>query len=286
MPPPLGAVLGVAVPVAISSVALVVSWRPWRLGAARGNWGSIVGVGVGFAAGAVAVQGYKGVLPVPSVTDYLPHLAAIVVLAGLLAGRCKGAGARALIGIVACAAGTALATRIRPTAQLQPALLVTGVLAVGMMALWGALSLASRASGGARTPLALIVGLSATSIAMIQSQTASLAQVCGCLAAALGPVMVLAFWRPGWNVWRCLALPVAVIGAGLIGAWRLTTFDVSPWSHASALGALLSPALGALPLVRRGRPWIGAVLVLIVAAALGVLAIRLAPSGFDFSGLS
>jgi len=286
MPPPIGAMLGVAVPVAISSVALLAAWRPWMKGTRAGAWGTIAGVTLGFAGGAIAIQGFKGVLPVRSVTDYLPHVALVALAGGMLASGIKPAAARIVLGLLACVGATALITRIRPTAQLEPVALVTGAILLAMLVLWGCLALASRASGGARTPSALIVALTATSVAHVQSQTASLAQVCGSLAAALGPVMLLALWKPSLGVWRGATLPIAILAVSLLGAWRLTTFEVNPWSHAAALGALCAPALGILPPIRKARPWVGTLVVLLVAAGLGVLAVRLTPSGFDFSGLS
>ncbi len=285
MPLPTTAILGVAAPIGVSAFTLAIAWRPWSARATQSRWGTPVSICLGFIAGTIALLGFKGVLPVRSVADYLPHAALIALAASLLVGFTKSGAGRLLVGVLACAGATALVTRIRPTDQLQPVIIVTGAIGLGMLLAWGCLSAASRTSTGARAPIALIIALTCTSVALIQSQTASLAQVYGALAATLGPVMLLAAWRPSLGVMRSGTLATAIIGVAILGAWRLTCFDVSPWSHAEALGALCAPVLSAWAPIRRLRPWVGTIVVSIATLALGLVAIRLAPSGFDFSGL-
>jgi hypothetical protein len=283
---PLTAVLGVALPVAISATALVIAWRPWKSKPPNGGWGTATGIGAGFVAGTIAVLGFKGVLPVRSIGDYLPHVATVAIVGSLAMMLAPRGLARLVIGIITCAGATALLTRIRPTEQLQPIAIVTGAIGLGMLMLWWCLHTASRANSGFRVPLSLIIALSCISVALIQSHTASLAQVCGALAATLGPVMLLAAWRSSFSIAQSNTLAIAIIAVAVLGAWRLTCFDVNPWSHAAALGSLAVPVLGILPPIRGAKPWIGTVIICVLSLALGLAAIKLSPSGFDFTGLS
>jgi hypothetical protein len=279
---PQGALLGVLWPMAMALAALLtgLALRRWRSAGPAAGAAAIAGA---YIAAELVIRPRPPLIPADS-TRWLLHIAIVlgaVAIARAVAGRTVWV--LALTG-VALGASTALVLRssILPHqgAAAGTATLLTLTLIVLGLHLSG--RIAARGHPMFLGPLLLLATCAGAAVALGQSFTASLGQLAGALAAALGMVMLMTAWWPRMGA-ASGAMPLASVLLGLILLAGRSYSQLPTFSAGLLLLATIVPALLALPGVRELRPAQRAGVGLAVIAGLAAAATGLTPMGFDFS---
>lgn len=262
-------------------VALAAGVSALVLASARGRaWGVPLGLGCGFALGHAAVRGWLMAPEWPTgppldAVDWAPWLA--LVAAGLGAidaarpvGKAWRWSGRALL--TAAAIALVLGPLMSGAWEAEPRHGLDRLIGLGLalLAAWGATAvLVVRRGGGAALPLLGWCAGSGGVLAAAHSLALGASAVT--LAAALGPVAILAIWRPeraGGRGW--LAVVVVALAALTLGG--LFYADLPTTSAVLLALAPLALAIDRLGPVRRRPTWaivllrVAAVLVPVVAA--------------------
>lgn len=188
---------GVVPPIAATTAALLLAWRPWRrpphtTGRA---WGATLGLVLGFFAAFVAVKGYWPPFPALAGTDWFPYVGIAVAVVGLCVRTSSGQiPRRAMVALTVLASWLMLRTMW--TNRWHGG--IEGVLHVGISStVLVVLSLAMAPLGsksrGPVLPLALTLICSVASFVLLAGSGASMGQLAGALAAGLGVCTALGF---------------------------------------------------------------------------------------------
>ncbi|MHC4977983.1 MAG: hypothetical protein ACYTGT_03025 [Planctomycetota bacterium] len=281
--------LGLLVPALVCGAFIVAAARP-RLdgGPARGQWGGLVGLTLGYLIAHVAVAGWPPLQPV-DVTDWIPHAAVAAMVVGLIAWLWPRA-----VGLHWClrfalAAGAVVVVTLptmRHTWTTVQSVIVLLVLVPAMLATWISLDGLARRMSGPALALILLILSGAGSIALVVSKTAKLGQLCAALAAMAGAGLVVAWW----NRRSSLGAGAAGVAAVLLGYLWLEGYLYAELPVASAILLAAAPSaawVAALPAVRKLAPWqvacVLAAAVLMPTAAALVIAV-VAGTGGDYYG--
>ncbi len=247
--------LSIALPAVIAGLAVLALRRAVGGDEKRGYaLGAALGLAVGFTVGQIVTIGWPGLLPVDA--NYrLPHAALAAAAAGAFELFWKG---RPLVlWVLRGAVGAVLVTLLLRSLLehtwegAQGVFWMSGVFGAFLFFLHQLTALCKKTKG-ISFPLLTVLLASAGSIALVLSHSALLGQLSGSLAAGIGAVGALAFFRPGISL-HPAGVPVAA--TILAGLWMCGYFFASlPAESACAL--LLSPSFallgGAGPL--KGRP--------------------------------
>ena len=278
---------GVLPPALFASAALVAAWKPWQRErdglAANARWGAPLALGLGYAAGHIALEGSPPLRWALDVKQGLFYLA----LAGMVFGFLESWRPRTTWPI---RAGRALLSVAAPLFLLDfmrdpkyhwgpvEALLWNAALALGLFLAWCALEALAERRPGAALPWAWIAVGTLLSGALSLAGSVSLGQLAGALTAPLGTVALLAWWRSDVRLSGGGVAPFALVFAGLTWAGHYS----SGLSGASAIllgGALLAPWLVELPGLRTLGPVPRAVLTVVLALVPATAALALERSG-------
>ena len=251
------AFLGLIGPLVIAAAILAVAFRPWipapaafelaeEIEEEERGWGGALAVGVAFAVGFVATQGWPPLPPDLGIKHWLFYAALGTALIGAyeaLADRSSCV----TRGIVSFAAPFLMLARVR-RAQWNgfEATLWLAFLTLSLIGLWTALDSLARKRRGATLPMAwCLCGLLAAG-ALQLSGSFSLAQLAASLASALVPCAVLGLWRPS-ILWAPGAIaPFCLTYLGLVWGGHFSAELSFPSFLLLAVAPLL-PALAELP---------------------------------------
>jgi hypothetical protein len=268
------ALLGIVPPVVIALIALMAAWRPWSKtppSPRRGVIGSALAVALAYAITETLVIGGWPGFPPSERHRWLPYVG-LAVAGVVIAARTWG---------VAWAATVAAFVLLRWSQISSKDLFLTGalwvVLAAGIGG--GMIGDANRIGRcGPRFALTWMVAAIGASVAFLQASEALFAQLAGVLAAVMGVLAVIAFWRPKLELMPGVAPVFAVLYLGL-------TLVIVTTSESKALVMLagLSPAFAGTAPAAKLPPWLTTVLCMLIAAALSVVAVWQSPQGFNFN---
>ncbi|MHC4416480.1 MAG: hypothetical protein ACYS0G_14505 [Planctomycetota bacterium] len=267
--------LGVVVPAVVCGAFVIAARRPWRRKAppADGRWGSAAGLGAAFLLAFFALEGRPGLPPHES-WQWLAYLVPAAVA----------------VGIVEAAALWPVAVRWSVRLALAAA---AGWLLVGdwverywlwrlvgggaVLALLAGLDCSAERAPGPSLPLSWCVAAAGAGALLLESQNAKLAQLSGALAASLGVMVALAWWRPAASPGRG-AIPVfAVLLPGLLLSGYFLTFSEIPgWVFVLAAAAPLAVWSGRLLGSDRLRPGLAGALRVAAVAAVTIAALVIA----------
>jgi hypothetical protein len=279
---PQAALLGILWPMAVAIAALLVglALRRWRSAGPAAGAGAIAGA---YLAAELVIRPAPPLFPADS-TRWLLHVAIVlgaVAIARAVAGRTVW-----VLGLtgVALGASTALVLRSSIFPQQGPAAGIATLLTLTLVVL--CLHLAGRIAASSHptflSPLLLSGVCVGAAVALGQSFTASLGQLSGALAAALGTVVLMVAWWPRMGA-AAGAMPLATVLLGLILLASRAYSQLPTLSAGLLLLAAVVPALLALPGIRElpiaARAGVG----LAVIAGLSAAAVALTPMAFDFS---
>ncbi len=240
---------GVLWPAVLAGVIALVLRRLWR---AEPSWPAAAGVAIAaaFALAFTLILGWPAFLPV-DVTQVVPYVAVALGAVGFLA---RGRGlATAVIGI---ATGLYLAW---PRADAGAIALHTGLVAATFVVLERGLDRVATTLAPRTANAVSLVVVSGAALAILFSDTASLAQTTGALAAGLGALFTLGLWRPAAaDITRAAPVLAGVLATNL---WSTTLYAngrpevialiaLAPWvvallvrSSGPRLVAIIKPAL-------------------------------------------
>lgn len=203
---------GVLAPAILAGVIVLVLRRPWRAEASSPAAAGLA-IAAAFALAFALILGWPAFLPV-DVTQAVPYVAvALGAVAFLGRGRAL---ATAAIGL---ATGLYLAL---PQGDTGAVVLYAALVAATLVVLERGLDrVATTLAPRAANAVALVV-VSGAALAILFSDTASLAQTTGALAAGLGALFTLGLWRPALaDVTRAAPVIAGVLATTL---WSTTLY--------------------------------------------------------------
>jgi len=263
---------GIAAPVAISAVLLLVAWRPWRGAAPESRWPAVVtvlAIAAGYITGQVMNLDWPE-FPALGTSEWPFWFALGAVALSLVEVGWQGLGrGRWLLRLLL------IAVSVWTLVGDRTLWLIGGV--AGIVALTAVLERLEEGLPRGVRPACLWLVASATSGALVVSGSASLGLMCGALAAALGPLMVLHLWRP----WPAQLTALSPLVALLLGCFWINGCVFSELPLISAALLLLAACAAWSGRLRELAPWKSAALSLVMtliplAVALW-LAVREAP---------
>lgn len=280
---PRDVIFGAAVPALVGLVILLAAWRPWRAAgsAPRGlDWGGPLALCAGFLAGYAGIFSRPPFPPLDSV-DWLFYLTIPLAVAALAVNTKDRA--LWLVGIAVIMEGLSSGLLTLPLWQhtwspVQGAAWVGGLEPLAAVTVL-VLSAVARQSKGLPLPVAYLVlgGLAALTLLLSGSQ--KLGQLGGALAAALGPVLLLAWWSGRPFLSRGASLTLAILYLGLLAAGHFYA-SLTPLNGALLAAAPLAAGVGLLPPLRRLRPLFTEALQALSVLAPAIVAVALAAIEF------
>jgi hypothetical protein len=272
VPDPFAIAIGLAVSFFAAGIVLAAAWRPWSRPPPPGAWTAAVALGAGYAAGHARVMATGGALagwpslPPIDAVDWLAWLAiAAAAAAGMdriLRRPRRGGGGQvaterpyAPLGWVG-RLGTFAVAVLAPWLILKPALPResppvpewTAVLLFLPLVLFVPFETLAARRPGPRLPLIFAIALLGTSASLLVSGSLRLAQLAGCLTAALGAALGISLWR------RDFTLAGGGVVTGILGGLILAGRLYSELPFASAI--LLALSFLAAFLGDIGRYWL------------------------------
>jgi len=251
--PPVEVLLEILPAAAVSGGVLLAAWLfKWRTRA----WPAAVALGAGYATSHALIRGAPEALPADA-TQLLFHFALAGALLGVVEAKLPVAarwGARAVLAAVVpwlLLRGLAEHTW---ESTLEAALWYAG-LGFGLFAVWSVLEWRAGKLVGPAQPLVFCLVAGGGALALAEGRSGMLGQMAGALAAALGPLVLLALLEPRRSARG--AIPVFVL---LLAALAMSGHFFAELPAASALLLLVAP----LAAVRRS--WLGAAVALVLVA--------------------
>jgi hypothetical protein len=274
------ALYGIALPLVVSAAVLLVTWLLARriFPAGRTPCGGFA-LGAGYLVGQVAID-TRPPFPPREASDWIWYFTIAAVILGLAdIWRACPAWLRWVLRAVLWLAfiWVILPPEVRAERSRAQVIAWLAALGAGGLAFWAALDIPARRFPGSSLPLTLVIVAAGSAVVLTYSFSAKLGQFAGAFAAAMVPVLVAAWWRPG----RPLATAPAMVI--LPGLWLDALFYAQPQRSSLILLAVtaLSGGLGWTPGVRRLPPWTRTLLSAVVAAALVGVAVWMARAAYQ-----
>ncbi len=276
----------VLVPAGISLLLILVASRPWGAGGARGYWAGPIAIGVSFSIGLLGLQ-TRPQLPPTSAEDWLFHVGWMIAIVGLLTAVMRlPITIRAIV--TALASATVLYLVLKPltvgstfapaTWTSNQAAAYIGLSALAMTVAFVLLEIASERWKDAVVPLLMTETAAALGLYMIFNGSQTYGQRAGIIAAAVGPVMVVAL------IWKKTSLARGGVMAivALLGGLLATCYA---YPDKVVLYRLLliaaAPIIGLIPAVTPLRGWKRLVACALLAAIL--LGFAVVPAAIQFA---
>ncbi len=201
-------------PAAIAGFIWLVSFRLWRRKTIResGHWGGAVAIGAGCIAGYVFLLGAPPLMPDDAI-DWLPHVAFIIMLAGL-GQRWWGGKPFTFVPVLFILSATVFSiqfqNRIRFDWQgTEIVFWLAGLSAATALCAWNLERLADRRAGASMS-LAMLVWCASGSVLLMLSGSILLGRLMGALAAVSGTAVLLSWWNKGFTLTQG-AMPVLAV---------------------------------------------------------------------------
>jgi hypothetical protein len=241
---------------AVSAGVLLAAWflPRWRTRA----WPAALAVGAGYATSHAFIRGAPEALPADA-TQLLFHFAIAGALLGIAEGLELPVAARWGARAVLSAAVPWLLLRgleEHTWESTKEAMLWYAGLGFGLFSVWAVLEWRARQVQGGPQPLVFCLVAGGGAVALAAGRSGVLGQMAGALAAALGPLVLLAFLEPKRSARG--AIPVFVL---VLAALAMSGHFFAELPASSALLLLIAP----LAAVRRW--WLGATVALALVGA-------------------
>jgi hypothetical protein len=270
---------GMALPAVVSTMVLLVTWLfGRRIFPAEGTPGSGLALGAGYLVGQVGIDA-RPPFPPREATDWIWYFTLAAVLLGLAEVWRAPAWLRWVLRAVLWLAFVWVILPLPIRAEESPGQVRTwlGGLGAAGLVFWAVLDLQARRLPGASLPLTLLIVAAGSAVVLTYSFSAKLGQFAGAFAAAMVPLLVAAWIRPG----RPLA--TASVMVILPGLWLAAFFYAQPQRTSLILlaAAALSGSLGSVPGLRRLPPWARTLLSAVVAVSLVAVAVWIARAAYQ-----
>lgn len=271
--------LGVGLPALLAVVFLVPQARGWRSqgGAPRRlPWAAAPALGLGYLAGHWGILGWPS-FPPPAAEDWIVVLVTAAVGLGVLEALWTSAPwvARWLLRGLLVAAVVGLVQRPMVQWTWTTGQSVAWGLGVGvaLAVMWSSIEALAGRRPGASLPLVLVTVTAGSAVVLGLSGSARFAQQAGALAAGLGVVVVVSWWRPTLS-WARVLPPVVVVVWGVLWQAGHLYADLATLPAVLLAASPLAAWLGEISVVTRRAGWqaaslrVFAVGMLVLAAAL------------------
>ncbi len=276
----------VVLPAAISLVLMLIATRPWSAASLRGYWAGPIAIGVSFSIGLLGLQ-TRPALPPASAEDWLFHVGWMIAIVGVLTAVIRlPVMVRAIVTAVASAAVLYLVLKpLTVGSTFTPATWTTkeaatyiGAAALAMTFAFVLFEIASERWKDAVVPLLMTETAAALGLYILFNGSTTYGQRGGILAAAVGPVVVIALTWKKTSLARGGVLAFVVLVGGL-----LATFYAYP--DKVVLYRLLliaaAPVVGLIPAITPLKGWKRlAACALLAAIPLGLAVV---PAGIQFA---
>lgn len=268
----------VGAPAAVAAAALLVGLVPRPRGSAghaRVAIASAFAVAAGIIVAQLLLHGWRAPWP-PDATGRLSLIAAAAFTAEAVCAAAR----RPILTIPVRGAVVALllvalaAPYLGDAPMLARAALWFPGLGLAVLAWWSLIDHAAARTRGACVPLVLWLGASAAALLLTFSYHAALGLCAASIAATFGPMVLLAWWRPGTSA-RGAAGVAAVMLASLLLLVGITG-AVKPWMIALVAAAPLTALGRGAPLMARLRPGVATLACVFVAAGFAVMPVGVA----------
>ncbi len=245
------------IPAGISLVLMLIAWRPWSASPAKGSWAGVLAVGGAVVVGLLTIDTVKWQwpgFPPHEAVDWLFFAGIAVAIVGLLDGLLTlWPELRALLVQLLATAVAYLV--LQPIIQNrwtgEQAVLRIAGFAAAAVAGWFVIERTSDRRPDALPPLILTMSAGGLAAYMMLSGSVTYGERAGVIAAALGPIVLIALWCRRLSLSRGAAMAFVILFGGLLAAcavypvspvaWRLITLAAAPLV---GLGALWIPLRG------------------------------------------
>lgn len=255
----------------VAAVFIAASWRPWKPPkAGAGWWGSALALGLGYiVADRLVWNTWPEWRPVEE-HRWLPAIGLLGAAFGLCEPlwRSKSWRGYAFAAIAAASLVPLLSPDSSHPSVGPGSLLPLALWTVVTCVVWMETEESARARTGALVPVMCWASATGASLVTIQSNATQIGFTAAAIAAMMGPLVLLAWWRPSLNAVAAATPAFALLLVGTLLA------NSSTYVEAKVLVALsaITPALVTRGPLRRLPPWMAVLACLFLSAALIVLA--------------
>ena len=188
-------------------------------------------MGLAFVPAFLAVDHWPGLPPIEA-WHWIAWLVPVAAVAGVADCLVRWPTPLRLLGVATLAA---VCGRLLVFDALDHAWPWRGVTAAVIAVVAVSVNAAAERRPGAAVPLCLCVAAAGASVVLLGSANAKLAQLAGALAACMGVVVVLAWWRPAASLSRGGTAVVSVLLPGLVlSGYFMSGSDIRPWVYVLA----------------------------------------------------
>lgn len=259
---------GAVAPAAITAVVVAVSWRAWRRDGVPSHWGTPVAIAAGYLFAHWRIVGAPTQFPPIDSTQWLFVATVALGLWGVVEHLLVTKSALLWVGRLVLAAVAGWVTLVPLIGNVWQG--ATGYLWWGGLVLvwwlwWSVQARVATAQSGVLVPLILSMVAGGGGFVLLWSNSSSLSQLSGAVAAVIGVMVPLVFWRREGNVG---AGGIAAV-AGLLGLLWINAIAFVPVPLVRILAlmlASLSPLLVYTTPLRRKSPLMMVVLCALVTA--------------------
>lgn len=266
----------VAVPAAVSLVAMLLAHIPLRRDRATQPWGPALAIAGAFAAAFVGLRGRPPFPPRDAQTwlVYLGAVAVLIAVAATVTAKSRWRWGVMLASIVLIAATVWFIGRMQiPIIGWRDFLMRMAVIAGCMVVWWLLMDRLAARSKGVAVPLVLTLMASVAALALVNAHSLFLGQLAGASAAALGAIALAGFWFRKLSIARGGVLTLTVVLLGVILAGHFFA-DLSMLDLILLAAAPLAAWVGEVKLIKSKRARFAARVI----AVLLVLTIPLVPA--------
>jgi hypothetical protein len=260
---------GAVLPAVITAALLVLLWRAWRREGVPSHGGTPIALALGYLFAHWRVIGVPMGFPPVDSNDWLFVTAALLAIWGIIEHFLASKPAQRDVGRLMLAA-TMSYFALRPLMgnvwQGASGALWIASLAAGWWFWWSLQARLADEQPGFLLPLILSMVAGGGGFILLWSNSSSLSQMSGAVAAVAGVLVPLSLWRRNGVVG---AGGVAFL-AGMLGFIWIEAIGFVPvpvWRVAAMALASLSPLLMLTPPLRHRSVWIAAALCVVVTAA-------------------
>jgi hypothetical protein len=260
---------GAVLPAAIAAMLLVFLWRAWQRQGVPSHVGTPFALALGYLFAHWRVLGLPRTFPPVDSSDWLFVGAVVFAVWGFMEHRIGYAGLWRHLGrliLVAAVSWLVLRPLVGNVWQGASALLWIASLAAGWWVWWSVQAHLADKQPGFLSPLILSMVAGGGGFVLLWSNSSSLSQMSGAVAAVAGVLVPLTLWRlNGVAGAGGVALLAGMLG--LIWVEAIAFVPVPIWRIGAMALASLSPFLALAPPLKRRSVWIVAALCVVVTAA-------------------